>query len=223
MGCVPRLPFSPARCGFKAAVPSQISCWGFRRPGQGVGGAQEQGWGGCQAGLAWMNAGPEQGQWWGRDVAPTRLGRLDFLGNQKSEGGQKVHLLTDADCWRTRRLPPRSLRQRAAPQPDEPSRGQRSSGPGRMPPSFSLDQLALLTLFLILSPGSPERSTTHIVYTSLDLFGLSFPICKMETIIVSTFLSCFEGSMTAHEGRTTTVPGTRPAPSKQQFSFYCRR
>lgn len=86
-------------------------------------------------------------------------------------------------------------------------------------PSFSLDQLALLTLFLILFPDSPECSTTHIVYKSLDLFSLSFPICEMGTIIVSTSLSCFEGSMTAHEGRTTTVPGTREAPSKQQFSF----
>lgn len=43
-----------------------------------------------------MNGGPEQGQWWGSDAAPTLLERLDFLGNQKSEGGRNVHLLTDA-------------------------------------------------------------------------------------------------------------------------------
>lgn len=59
---------------------------------------------GVAAKLDWppMNGVPEQGQWWGRDVAPTLLGRLDFLGNQKSEGGQNVHLLTDAECWRER-------------------------------------------------------------------------------------------------------------------------
>lgn len=43
-----------------------------------------------------MNGGPEQGQWWGRDVAPTLLRRLDFLGKQKSESGQNVHLRTGA-------------------------------------------------------------------------------------------------------------------------------
>lgn len=48
---------------------------------------------GAAAKLDWllMNGGLEQGQWWGRDAAPTLLGRLGFLGNQKSEGGQNVH------------------------------------------------------------------------------------------------------------------------------------
>lgn len=45
-----------------------------------------------------MNGGPELGQWWGRDVAPTLLGAggggLGFLGKQKSEGRKNVHLLT---------------------------------------------------------------------------------------------------------------------------------
>lgn len=43
-----------------------------------------------------MNGGPELGQWWGRDVAPTLLGAggQGFLGEQKSEGGENVHLLT---------------------------------------------------------------------------------------------------------------------------------
>ena len=56
---------------------------------------------GVAAKLDWlpMNGGPEQGQWWGRDTAPTLLERLGFLGNRKLEGGQNAHLLTDADCW----------------------------------------------------------------------------------------------------------------------------
>lgn len=48
-----------------------------------------------------MNGGPELGQWWGRDVAPTLLGAggwgeaaLGFLGKQQSEGRKNVHLLT---------------------------------------------------------------------------------------------------------------------------------
>lgn len=47
-----------------------------------------------------LNGGLEQGQWWGKDTAPTPLGRLGVLGNQKSEGRQNASLLTDTDCGR---------------------------------------------------------------------------------------------------------------------------
>lgn len=63
--------------------------------------------------------------------------------------------------------------------------------------SPSLDQLALLVLFLILFRDPPERSTTLILSKSLDLFGLSFLICKMGAIIVSPSLGCFEDPMRA--------------------------
>lgn len=35
----------------------------------------------------------------GKGHSSHMLGRLDFLGNQELEGGQNVHLPTDADHW----------------------------------------------------------------------------------------------------------------------------
>lgn len=87
-GCVlPGLPFSLARCGWRGFISISDQLFGL-----------PEAWAGCRDGAAAkldrcpMNGSPEQGQWWGRDVAPTLLGRLDFLGKQKSEGGWNVHL-----------------------------------------------------------------------------------------------------------------------------------
>lgn len=168
-----------------------------------------------------LNGGLEQGQWWGRDTVPTLLGRLGFLGNQKSEGGQNASLLTDTDCgWEVgcgqwphtvRPSPSQGGRQRPNQRLPKGSAPQRPGAKTlrHLLLSPSLDQLALLVLFVILFLDSPECSTTHMSLKSLDLFSVSLPICKMGALIVSVSLGSFEGSGRAPRGSTSVVSGTQ--------------
>lgn len=159
VGCrLPGLPSSPARCGSKASFPSQISCSGFRRPGQGAGGAQEQGRGGCQAGLASDEWWPGTGTMVGKGCGPHTAGEAGFPGKSEVRGRAESAPADGAERWleRGRRVPLRSLELLRAPQPTRLPEGSAIQGQGALTPPASPSALSLLG-----PTGSLDSSQTH--------------------------------------------------------------